>query len=340
MQCLKKFYFVVAVLGISFLSNPLLAAIHPCAGEFAFQGELLYLFPDVGPTYFVFDSITPPAATTSSIGTGTYKENAFGFKPGFRLETAYGFCGRDVRLEWTRLNCDTHRTVTGPSIDPSMTVPTGMSSGTSTTFPGTAKSSIHLGYDEVSLLVGQRIFGGCCLALDLRGGLEYAYVGHKDFRQYNHNDGTVEQTVINSHFWGIGPEIAIDASYMFCNWQGCWASSSDLSLETLVSGSLLVSQTSSGYNYEGIGPGVTTSNWHGNTEDKWMVVPAWHAQIGLNYAMCFACFRTSLELGYEFTAYNNAIAQTTGSGRSVGESRTIYYNFTSHGPYLALGVIF
>lgn len=336
MVSLRKLFIALLILG-----SCLHAAIHPDSGEYAFQGSLLYLFPDVGPTYFVFNSSTPAADTSSTAATGSFKQNSFGFKPGFRLEAAYGLCNAEIRAEWTRLSCSTRRSISSASMDPTMTDQGGpRSTGGSGTFPGIAVSNLSLGYNEVSLLVANNIFGGCAFFSWLRGGIQYAYMGHRDSRKYLHTaDGSLEVTTINSRFWGVGPEVALASCYHLCNWQEC-ESPSTLTIETLISGSLLVSQTSSQFKYYAFGSAVTPSNFHGHDAKKWMIVPAWHAQIGLNYDMRLGCWAAAIELGYEFTVYNDAISQVSGFAKSVGESRTFYYNFTNHGPYLALGAVF
>ncbi len=329
---MKKLFSFLAV----FMSSFLFAQQFPAPGTFTIQGEAIYLLPNVGDTYFVFDGneVTPSAG---NIGSGVVKENSLGFKPGFRVAALYGFSNglNCLSLEWSHLNGHERRVIVGFALSPTQTSPGSRSTAARGSYNGSASSKVCLYNDDVSLLWERKTYCSRHLLLHLVGGAQYAHIRHTDRRFYNHYDGTqLEDTHLFTHFLGIGPQGGINGHYRF--WKNEKDPCSFFSLEVLATGSLLVSQTHAEFTYDN----TLGADWTGRQERTWTVIPAWNLRAGLGYNGTFHGTTVALEMGYEFSVFLNAIPELDSIANAVGETRAHFYNYTDQGPYLSLGLGF
>lgn len=328
---LKQFRYLITVLTL--FTGSLAAYIHPCPGEWGIQAEFLYLYPSVDDTYFVIDS-------SSFIPVqGRRENNDFDFHPGFRIGAVYGLCGcnQEIQLFYTRLGADENKTVRGEDLFATLGTP-DLTVSVFQGYEGFATSDLDLLYQRVDALYAFQALNCCSFQLYLQGGLEFGYIRLHENYVYQETVGDLDLGTINqkSRAWGVGPQFGIGFDYAL--WQcGSGYVPGTLSLNVLSSGSLLASKTGS----------RTFQVFNGDIildvkdQKTWRIIPAWHARVGLNYGMCFSCFNSSLEVGYEFNSYSRAISRISAPDDvSPGLILTEYYNYDVQGLYIALGFTF
>lgn len=319
----------------------LFAYTHPCSGEWLIEADYLFLLPSVDDTYFVLN-----ASQDGVFPDGTREQNDFDFQSGFRVGGAYGFCdcNRELRGYYTRLRATQSRTVNGDFLWPTVGRPNTIVSFES--FPGSASSDLDLLYQRADGFFAQKIFCCCGLDLYLQGGLEFAYIRLHEDIDYNDLEvgetGTRAQIFRKSRAWGIGPQLGLELGYEICQFSCCLPSK--LSVVGYASGSLLASQTRDKEFEQNVVNNTGQVVPRGNTVDEhtWRIIPALHAQIGLNYEMCFSCFGASLEVGYEFNSYLRALSRLDfpAFAEAISLTYTHFVNFDVQGLYVAGTITF
>ena len=192
---------------------------------------------------------------------------------------------------------------------------------------GTARSKIDFKFDRVVAVYGLGILNKCCLYMTLEAGVQYTnleettrleYFDSNDFDVFNYK----------SCYWGVGPQIGLDLNYLV--WD-CF------SVVGVASSALLIGEND-GTDFfcnDGIIVEVDLK-----TDSIWRIVPSFQARVGLNYTFC-ACLDWSVEVGYEFLTYLDALHSnfwTTNSDR--GLSVDYYTNVSFHGPFVSLSASF
>lgn len=330
--------FLLLALSLIF-TNCVFASLQMESGSCGFQGEFLYLHPSFNDTYFAIEG-----DIGTGIPSGKRFNNSFDFKPGFRVTGGYSFCcpGNEIYVQWTHLNGKNSRTVSGFLNATDAYPPYSIIFAD---FTGNAESDIRFNFNSANCFYQKDIYLCCPLALSVRLGLQYARISTNETILYTNTDLDVfEQISFKESMWGIGPEIGLAADLSLSSWK-CLSRilcGGNLSFTFLAWGSLLASNLDSQYNLENSfdAPPVNSKD-----DQLWRIVPAMSAKVGLKYANCFNCFCNqsiwSIEVGYEFTTYRDAISKTRFDGLFLaGASFNYYSSFDMQGPYLAAALSF
>lgn len=314
----------------TFLSGSLFAYIHPGPCEWALQAEFLYLYPSVDDTFFVIDGgLDAP--------TGARINNDFRFHPGFRVGGVYGVdCNQEVQVYYTRFRETRNKSVSGTELWATIGNPIFTEDFES--FIGTATSQLDLLYQQVDALFAQRVWEQCAFNLYFQAGIEYAYLRLNEKDLYQVVGGATGSARRHSKLWGVGPQFGFEFDYDLCQF-ACWMPGK-LSVTGTTRASLLASKARESELDQTTGAGGLVV-FNVQDHSTWRVIPSLHARMGLNYVLCFSCFTTSLEVGYEFTSYFRALSRLISADDvSPGTTFTNYYNIDLQGLYVALGVAF
>ncbi len=151
----------------------------------------------------------------------------------------------------------------------------------------------------------------------------------KEFYTFD-NDEVVSNVYRKGKTWGVGPQAGFEFDYRICQINRCCPGA--LTLTGFTSGSILASKTrTENFQNIGIDTVLDVSDQH-----TWRLIPAFHARIGLNYGMCFTCFSTALEIGYEFNTYLRGLSRIGFTDESANAlCFSDYYNFDLQGLYIS-----
>jgi hypothetical protein len=318
-----------------------------CGGSFTVGAEWIYFRPSVDSPYFVLDPSLLTINGTVPIGitvlSGERIANDFNYHSGYRVfgqvdfENCTFFNGR-----WTSLNTTATETVKGSNLLPIL----GPVNFLINLILTLADANSNFNYQSFEGVFGQTFFNRNYLQLTAKAGIEYARTQLDNQYRYVILTGVVLPIVLpagtsilalrdQAEFWGVGPELGLDFSYMLpCHF----------SIKGYGTGSLLVSKMesqSSANALDGSGLPLTLGIYNITSENIWRVVPAVDFRIGLNYgfSLCSCCF--DIEVGYEALAYINALPEPRAvESLSAGLSADVYSNVTMYGPYIAASVTF
>lgn len=271
----------------------------PAPGQFEVFGEFIYFMPTFDDNVFVIES---PAPTT--FPNGKRRNNDFKFYPGFRVGAAYAFCegNRGLELFYTHLEAKHNKTIDGNFLWATQGTPDFVS--VFENYAGSASSSLKATYQNVEAKFSQQTLRYCGVTVAVQAGLEYANLQHRENYEYINltvpNVGTIQR---KSDVWGVGPQLGTSISYeLFRSDCGC---PSALSLFASASASLLGGQAK--ITDSDILAGVSLLDI---TEDStWLVIPAFHAKMGINYDISFSGLDTYIEVGYEFNTYLRGLSR-------------------------------
>lgn len=317
---------------LAVLGTGVLAAANPGPGQWQLSGDFVYLMPTLDDTYFVIDS-----PTASAFPSGIRKDNAPDFHPGFRVGLTYGFCDccRTLRLDYTYLGFKQTDTVTGTNLWATKGRPDMISQFQD--YSGEAASRLQYLYQRVNATMAQPVMDCCGLNVSLRYGLEYAFL------RLNEEYAYVSATTIGlgrekSHTWGVGPQIGFDLEYELCKYSDCCPGT--LSINFCSSASLLTGQTENSI-FNSTATTTTTTQLDVNSRNTWRIIPALHANIGLNYDMCICGYQGALEVGYEFNSYLRGLSRVNFPDDSADSlCANSYCNFDVQGLYVSARVSF
>ncbi len=295
------------------------ALVH--AGEFTIEGEALYVHPLVDETYFV-------RAGNLATNEASRIANDLTWRPAYRLALFYSFCNSTVEIRGTYLDVK-HTKHLSTSVASDFLSPT---QGIPTPFfftSATASSAIETRFWEVEALFGQCL-NGCW---GIHYGLEFADISFRERISFARTVSFASTTLFNKdHFWGVGPELALDLNY--CLW------SLPLYLTGNFRTALLASQSRSSFDQTLNG----SPYFNANNDKIWRLVPLIDLRLGLASEWNCFCVTTHLEVGYEFYHIHQAIHKVAyhdvHDSVDFSGSEDLYGNFSFHGPYLLLGLRF
>ncbi len=317
------------------------AVIRPQPGQFALNVEYLYWHPLFDQSYFVFRDTPPVAINTPN---GSRLSNPGSWHSGFRIEGMYEMCDccNELSLRWTRLHAKSRQKYTDSSNN---LIPTQGHPGLTSSFNNFAQSDIRADLD-----VGEALFWTLPLKspadVRIRGGVNYTYVSFQEELNYT---GSLSGPRFNemsrrASFWGVGPEIALDFNYpLSCILPFC--KRIPICIHGDARGSLLVSRSKASFFERNI-QATTVVPFDAVNDPIYRLVPVWDLRFGFSSQYACNCFNVSLEVGYEFLSYHNAIQTTvypfglTGNTANATVSFDDYANLDYHGPYVSLGFSF
>lgn len=214
-----------------------------------------------------------------------------------------------------------------------------------------AKGKAIFHFDKVDLLLEKRMFSKHCWAVDLCAGASFAYIKQSIRRNYFNDGATLERIIESpSTFTGGGPTFGFNFDFILVN---CFKLTGSSSI------SLIVGQLKNKTKYESFAPDLTTLGVpQPNTErshvpNRTQLVPGFEERLGFAYDFPFRCGNFSVEAGYLFQIFLNAIQTlditvivTTGlpfpntvGYYAQGFERTLS-NFMLTGPYLKMNIDF
>lgn len=316
---MKKFFAFCLVVVVSTLS----AFTDPCPGEFGVSAEWLYMLPAYDQPYYII----PSSDTNDPVGPRIANEQ--NWHSGYRIEAIYAFCERpnDVRLRWTHFPTFSDRdTTAGQELFAVLNAPESNIEGLAGTYDFRDTFDVH----TLELLFTQRLPAYCGFQLDLFGGVQYGYLDLRE-RGLFVNPTNVQDLVIHSQRWGIGPEVGYQFAYCFTE---CFA------LTGRGHVALLISERESSFS----DIGNNSVDAVAKNTSYWDLMPATNLRFGLTYrsttGWCWMSY-FDLEVGYELSTFHNGLDRLFFTDNSEdGLSTDQLMNFTLHGPYVHVGVTF
>jgi len=203
----------------------------PCPGGFDASVEWLFMLPGYDQPYFASDFDVTLETLDEGIINRRYA-NEQTWHSGYRLELAYAFCScptTNIRMRWTQFpSFSEKRRVHAADVDNGMALllnppflPERVGEDIiNQNFFKLAELEDTFDFWYLDLLLGWKAIDCYPFVLNLQGGLQYAHLKFREegFALANGSRGpdSFSKTVsVNSHWWGIGPELGIDFNYFF-----------------------------------------------------------------------------------------------------------------------------
>ncbi|NGX55620.1 MAG: hypothetical protein KR126chlam2_01258 [Chlamydiae bacterium] len=300
-----------------------------CPGEYGLSAEWLYMISSIDQPYF---TIVSSSATDME---GERKANAQGWHSGYRLEGRYRFCNEenDFLVRWTHIPEFKAQKAASGNLFVVFTQPDNDATGAGEM---TIRDKTDFYYFEA--LFGQKAIERRRFNVALQAGIQFCHLGFKEEVTFIPDPlSNARSLEMESHFWGIGPEIGADCTYCLMD---CW------DLVGRGSVAFLASRREAKFNQPGAIKVVDVHN-----EAYWHLVPAGNLRFGLNYLReqkgfnCFGCrfggLTFNFEAGYEFIVCHKGVERIyfvdeLNDGQSFNEEM----DFVLHGPYVHLGFAF
>lgn len=264
-----KFFFTTLLICCSLFQYRVTANIHPDAGHFGFQGEILYLKPSNTSFNFAAEQISFDPFTVKSLFM-TEK-----YKLGYRVEGVYAFdCLNNIHARFTHYNTGNNiRRVSGSFNNPS--------------FTGTLTNNERFRFNNIEILYGRWLFDDCDFELELQAGILISEINYEDITNIEGPTTPLSTGTRVSSFWGIGPELGLNFKYPFCALPcGLFAFATDGRM-SLLSGKAKLSHRSPDGFFNPSEP-ITSLN------------PFFDLKLGLNWEYIWNCVNFNLEVGYEW----------------------------------------
>lgn len=314
-----------------------------CCAPLGLGITFIYFQPAIEDTAYVLSS-SENLFNGSHYPNGKRHQNTTSFSPGFRVEGMYITCPKIsfFDLRFTYLTTHSTDSVSGPFLYDTNGFP-GFGAQDSPLYEGRAQSKNRFNYYAGDLDYNRNF--SCFFPENFRFivGLHTAYIKFREHTSsrgsFFDSDSEETKSLVNdlnrfSQFWGIGPQFGLSYRYLLpCGCPGTFA------LKAKTRAALLSGYSKSDLRYVTLrtGPvGVAVHNGH-----PWRIIPTVSADLGISYNLNCNCFKTTLELGYEFTWYSNCINKVTGLETAfAGDSIDYFNNFSLQGPYLSLNFLF
>lgn len=280
------------------------------------QAEFLYFKACNEQTNFILqtEQISPEFSATI-VG------NNPSLQPAFRLSGTLGLDPlHEIEIRFTRFNPGSSRKrVEGTLVNPIGT----------TSFIGSATSSLNIRYTSLEALYKRGLYRFSDFALAFSGGLLYADL--KNNESFSLVPLSSESITYDhcSHFWGIGPELAIDLDYPLP-----LVATGRYSLLANMRGALLTSKSKKKTSTT-IFELAASVPVEFNSEPLWRITPIFNARAGLGWDNRWYKLQTHLEIGYEWIW-----TRQTASKLGLSFFNTVYSNVSFQGPYAALAIAF
>lgn len=313
----------------------------PCASTaWDFGAQALYLQPSMsGHAYNGADVTYDTTAVSDFDPNGVYAANEsyrkapYNWGWGFKLEGSYHFnTGNDLNLNWYWFDHTNTKTSAG--------VLTTLDGGNIWGDSGIS-STTQTQWDAVNLEFGQHVHFGEWKNIRFHGGVQYAYINNElDYSSNIYAVPNTDQSIYgvsltgNTKFSGFGPRIGADYWYNWGNGISMYANGATaLLVGTQSFNSTLASTTNVG-NTNTVNPTI------GQTGSATAIVPELEAKLGLTYTYAMAQGDLSLDVGWMWVDYIDALSRGTGSLDSFfngpGFGSTKESNFAVQGPYIGL----
>ena len=266
--------------------------ITPCASKaWEFGIQALYLKPTYsGNSGYFIDNEFP-----SQISYDNVPKN-WGW--GFAVDGSYAFnTGNDINLHWVHYNIKTK---------PDTQYITLLSQYF---FANTNR------FDQVDLVLGQKVFLSPRSYVRLSGGLQYADITVNQQHNYTAPFNFIGR--VNSDYNGVGPRIGTDLGYQLGAGFGLTANAA----ATILYGTSRINTTAT--------TPENTLVFRSQYGTNKLLAPGFEEKLGINYNHLFQQGNLTLEGGYSAYNYFGVVTQTFGNAVS-------FSNFGLYGPYFGL----
>ncbi len=295
----------------------------PCESTaWDFGAQALYLKPSYnGLGQFGLGAIqtSTVAAPTTTLNVDNVN-NAGNWGWGFKLEGSYHFrTGNDLNLNWYHLGTTNNRsdafTGTYLSTAPAVGTPFAVA-------PNQAVGQLKTKWDAVNLEFGQLAHFGEMENIRFHGGVQYSYI-NPSLNSAVRNSTTTAYEVQSSSlkYNGFGPRVGADFAYGWGNGLGMYANAAS----ALLVGTQKFAQ--SAVNSSPVGTNVA-QNFTGSSTQ---IVPDLEAKLGLTYTYAMAQGDLSLDVGWMWVNYFNALAFETQGAAALGTTGAPFGQTTNFG---------
>ena len=301
----------------------------PCASTaWDFGVQALYLKPSLSSYGYNGSEFSVPVGTINT--TERYNSNPYNWGWGFKLEGSYHFnTGNDLNLNWYHLDHKTNSSglrVAGPLLTDAVV--------------GYAASSTPK-WDAVNLEFGQLAHFGEMDNIRFHGGLQYAHI-QGNISATGVDVTTLDVALYNSNrkYDAVGPRIGADYAYSWGNGLAMYANGAS----ALLVGNHSFTKTIQGVTAAGVAGPVLTETGSVNSA----IVPELEAKLGATYTYAMAQGDLSLDIGWMWVNYFNALSTGTGIASGTGTAAiggaaitpgfgaTKETNFAVQGPFIGL----
>ncbi len=283
------------------------------------------------------------ASVNRSIQTGSGRTASVGENPkygwGFQIEGSYHFnTGNDLNLNWYHINNSRTHGFNGSKSIGTDIVSSGAAGGIltqvtgSTTYVNKQSATIRPHWDAVNLEFGQHVDFGEDKSIRFHGGFEYARIAADTSNTIAGSVTTATGATpsYNGSWWnnptynGFGPRLGADMKYDWGNGLGIYANGA----AGILAGSSKFSSTQtnnlSGYSYTVSGSSM-------------VIVPELDAKLGVNYSYALAQGDLTLDVGWLWVNYFNAVrSQGNPASAVLGSAPVATGDFGLQGLYFGL----
>lgn len=307
-------------------------------GGFEFGADFLYWKPCVDETDFAAYTLEGDTTTTDGIPENTlsvnYKQMCLNWEPGVRVRVAMPevWCDWKLSASWVWVHsCDSRALgladgdqghYTSPLLAPGF--------GDLITDYVTADGSWDSTYQTWDALFSYDITCNRCNVITPFFGVEGLVLNQTLKADY---ETTVGEQVNSSYvkwssdFWGVGLKIGTDYTYTLFDCMKVFARAS---------GSLVIgddcNSEDQGIYYQDSATITTLDSRKYKDDDKCLIVPGYHLQVGFLYESCYCGVDFGVRLGYEFVNWYNVPNQRNFSLDSTnGATPSSIRNYGMHG---------
>jgi hypothetical protein len=293
----------------------------PCASTaWDFGVQALYLKPSFSGYGYANETHSNPVDKLDT--TTTYNKQPYNWGWGFKLEGSYHFStGNDLNLNWYHFDHSTNGTA-------SRYVAAFTLAGITAKEDVTSYHSSNPKWDGVNLEFGQHAHFGEWKNIRFHGGVQFASIRtnyDNDLSQVTTVGATPEFVAdidTSTKFNGFGPRIGADYSYNWGNGFAMYANGA----------SALLVGTQSFNDTIQTGTATLTSPVYTVTGSTTAIVPEIEAKLGATYTYAMAQGDLSLDIGWMWVNYFNAVS----NGNFLGYTSTKESNFAVQGPFVGL----
>lgn len=295
----------------SLLATPLLAneQYDPCCEGVGFEiyGEFLYLQPNASNLHYAAEAIPRNLSLPDPILEANWINHDINpdYHPAFEIGAGFLFRSMEMALlfNWERISTTDIRQFSVP-VSLAMVGPV-FDIGPDAAPYIAAKGKATFRFDLANMILEKRVFSQNCWTIDLCVGAEFARI--KEYLRNQYNDGGAEfERIIRSPstFMGAGPVFGVNVVFQLIKHLQFTGSSSF---------ALLMGQLKNITFYRSYSPFISSAgNPQPTTErsrvpNRTQLVPGFEEKLGFALDFPYRCGCFTLEAGYQFQIYLNAI---------------------------------